>query len=78
MPSCFSVNLLWPDDMSNDRRIPQLSIGQRVRVFATGQIGTVAHHMERPDGQWVLIVDIPQGQATLRRHFNESEIEAAP
>lgn len=62
----------------DDSRIPQFAIGQRVRVFATGQIGTVAHHLERPDGELVLIVDIPQGQATLRRHFNESEIEAAP
>ncbi len=61
----------------DDSRIPQFAIGQRVRVFATGQIGTVAHHLERPDGQWVLIVDIPHGQATLRRHFNEDEVEAA-
>ncbi|HRT43391.1 MAG TPA: hypothetical protein P5223_15180 [Phycisphaerae bacterium] len=61
----------------DDRRIPKFAIGERVCVFATGQVGTVAHHLERPDGQLVLIVDIPQGQATLRRHFNESEIEAA-
>lgn len=62
----------------DDRRIPQFSIGQRVRVFATGQIGTVKHHLERPDGQWVLIVVIPHGQANMLRHLTESEIEAAP
>ena len=61
-----------------DSRIPQFLIGQRVRVLATGQVGTVAHHMDRPDGRLVLIVDIPHGQATLRRHFEESEVEAAP
>ena len=61
-----------------DSRIPQFSIGQKVRVFATGQVGTVAHHLERPDGHLVLLVDIPHGQATLRRHFEESEVEAAP
>ncbi len=61
-----------------DSRIPQFSIGQKVRVFATGQVGTVAHHLERPDGHLVLIVDIPHGQATLRRHFEQSEIEDAP
>lgn len=60
-----------------DSRIPQFAIGQRVRVFSTGQVGTVAHHLERPDGQLVLIVDIPHGQATLRRHFDETEVEAA-
>lgn len=63
--------------MSHDElRIPKFSIGQRVRVFATGQIGTVAHHLELAC-QWVLIVDIPHGQATLRRHFDETEVEAA-
>ncbi len=61
-----------------DSRIPQFSIGQKVRVFATGQVGTVAHHLERPDGRLVLIVDIPHGQATLRLHFEEYEVEAAP
>ena len=60
-----------------DRRIPQFAIGQHVRVFSTGLVGTVAHHLERPDGQLVLIVDIPHGQATLRRHFDETEVEAA-
>ena len=59
----------------DDRRIPQFAIGQRVRVLASGQVGTVAHHLERPDGQWVLIVDIPHGQAMLRRHFDEAELE---
>lgn len=61
-----------------DSRIPKFSIGQRVRVFATGQVGRVAHHLVRPDGHLVLIVDIPHGQATLRRHFEEYEVEAAP
>jgi len=60
-----------------DSRIPQFSIGQKVRVFATGQVGTVAHHLERPDGHLGLIVDIPHGQATLRRYLAESEVEAA-
>jgi len=61
-----------------DSGITQFSIHQRVRVLATGQVGTVAHHLDRPDGRLVLLVDIPHGQATLRRHFEESEVEAAP
>lgn len=60
---------------ADDRRIPQFAIGQRVRVLASGQVGTVAHHRERPDGQLVLIVDTPHGQATLRRHFDEAQLE---
>jgi hypothetical protein len=61
-----------------DSSIPKFAIGQRVRVFATGQVGRVAHHLVRPDGHLVLIVDIPHGQAKLRRHFEASEIEDAP
>lgn len=61
-----------------DSRIPQLAIGQRVRIIATGQTGTVAHHLERTDGHWIVIVDIPHGQATLRRHFEESDLDLIP
>lgn len=60
---------------SDDLRIAQFAIGQRVRVIATGQVGTVVHHFERPDGQLVLIVDIPYGQAMLRWHFEEAELD---
>lgn len=60
---------------------PHFPVGSKVRMLPNGQIGTViAHAAIGPDGQPRVLVDRPHGhagQATLRQHFDASDLEAA-
>lgn len=60
--------------------LPKFTPGQLVKIQSTGQQGKVAHNTRPPDkaGPWVVIVDIPHGQANLRRHFAESDLDLIP
>lgn len=58
---------------------PKFPPGTAVKCQATEQIGSVVHNILQDDGNWTVIVDISHGQATLRRHFAESElVEVTP
>jgi len=55
--------------------LPKFPPGQSVKSRSTEQRGKVVHNTLHPEGHWVVIVDIPHGQATLRRHFDEADLE---
>lgn len=58
---------------------PRFTPGTTVKCETTERIGTVVHNRFDEDGNWTVVVDIPHGQATLRRHFAESElVEVTP
>lgn len=53
--------------------LPKFTPGKTVRSQSTEQIGKVVHNT-LVDDRWVVIVDIPHGQAMLRRHFDEPDL----
>lgn len=59
---------------------PRFAIGSTVRIRSIAQIGTVAAYAAPgPDGQQRVLIDRPHGyagQAILRQHFAESDLEA--
>ncbi len=57
--------------------LPKFTPGDSVKSRSTEQRGKVVHNT-LVDGRWVVIVDIPHGQAMLRRHFEESDLDLIP
>mgnify|MGYP006921347016 CR=1 FL=1 len=57
--------------------VPKFTPGQSVKSRSTEQRGKVVLNT-LVDDRWVVIVDIPHGQATLRQHFAEPDLELIP
>ena len=51
--------------------LPKFTPGTAVKCKTTEDVGKVVHNILQEDGNWTVIVDVPHGQATLRRHCAE-------
>lgn len=49
--------------------VPAFAVGDKVKLLASNTTGTVVHRKLDDAGEWIYIVDRPQGAGTMRQYF---------